>query len=142
MRKTVRPLFSNENRQHPKEREQEMRDIPPSTPIESKEQEKAIPDNGCLVAIPARARTRRDPFRRRAQDIALDEALAEFHGSRGDHGKCCDQNIWGNFIAAKGVELFLDCVAEARSEIRQKRRAPPDYVKPRILQQILNRHWR
>ena len=67
-----------------------MRDIPPSTPIESKEQEKAIPDNGCLVAIPARARTRGDPFRRRAQDIALDEDL-RFLGKNGNNRK---ESIW------------------------------------------------
>lgn len=125
----------------PQKKAEGKRESFPQTPIKRKGKGKETnPDKCCLVAIPARTHTR-DPYRRREQDVTLEEALVEFNGSRGKPGEHCDQNMWGNFIAVKGAALFRECVYQARSEIRQKRRPTPDYIKPRILQKILNDFW-
>lgn len=117
------------------------REYSPYNPYKRKAKGKETnPDMFVSLQSPrACVRTRRDPFRKQCEDQILEEALVEFHGTRGPRGTRCDQNLWGGFIRKHGYMRFKDCVDEARSEIRQKRRTPPDYLMPRILQRILNR---
>lgn len=118
------------------------RKLPPYNPPIRKAKGKAKNPDRVVSGESARACVRtRDPYRNRAIETALEEALREFHGSRGKEGEICDENIWGNFMRSFGVAPFLEAVHEARSEIRQKSRSPPAAIYPRILQRCLNRFW-
>lgn len=71
----------------------------------------------------------------RAVNAAVDEAVAAFGG------KPSDRAIWAGIAWRVGYGYFLDCVHQARSEIRAKTRRPAAADLPRIFQNALNERF-
>ena len=71
---------------------------------------------------------------------AVEDALKEFHGSRGPAPS--DEALWASFAWRFGVGKFRDLCDQARGELALHRTPLPAHQLPRVLQSVLTPFWR